>query len=53
MNNISYSEKPVASNVSDSIVTCFLIGFDQMKVICFSQSTVLHFTGEVNTFIII
>jgi len=48
---VSYSEKSVASNVSDSIVKRILFGtgFDQMKVICFSKGTVvIHFTGEVD-----
>jgi len=31
----------------------FGTGFNQMKVICFSQGTVATFTGEVDTFIII
>jgi len=39
--NISYSEKSVASNVSDSIVNVF--GFDQMNVVCFSQGTIATF----------
>jgi len=43
MNNFSYSEKSVASNVSDNIVTCFdIYGFDQMNVVCFLQGTHTH-----------
>jgi len=55
-NNISYSDKYVASNVNDNIVNTFwyhMCGFDQMNVICISQGTVATFTGEVDTFIII
>jgi len=47
MNNISYSEKSVASNVVIVLSTRFGTSFDQIKVICFSQGTPATFYRRV------
>ena len=49
MNNISYSEKYVASNISDSIVNMFWYWLRSV----FRKVQWLHFIGEVDTFTIV